>query len=174
MDPLYFYFIDDIFSSVPKGCRLPAVFSPSELPNQENLFATKAFGKQEISFTNQECNISAEISKGKDASENGRKMEALLKLVKNFTKINYFGDKAPIWIIYQSLEKIFVASLRFSLNRIHERINKKPKTNHSLQLQECSDLSVYTTENRIKKLVKTNTGTTEESGFLFRRYLNMK
>ena len=68
---------------MPKGCRLPAVFSPSELTNQENLFATKAFGKQEILFTNPECNISAEISKGKDASENGRKMEALLKLVKN-------------------------------------------------------------------------------------------
>ena len=95
-----------------------------------------------ISSTEQECNISAGISKGKDAPENGRKMEALPGLENNETKTVCFGAKAPIWINYQSLEKIFVDSLRFSLNRTQERTNINPKTDHSFQLQMCPDLRV--------------------------------
>ena len=95
-----------------------------------------------IPITRGECNISAGISKEKDALENGRKMEASPNFEKKRTKIVCFGEKSPIWINYQSLEKIFVASLRFSLNRTQERTNKNPKTDHSFQLQTCPDLRV--------------------------------
>ena len=95
-----------------------------------------------IPITKEECNISAGISKEKDASENGRKMEASPSLDKKWTKIVYFGAKSPIWINYQSFEKIFVASLRFSLNSTQERTNKNPKADHSFQLHMCPDLRV--------------------------------
>ena len=95
-----------------------------------------------IPITREECNISAGISKEKDALENGRKMEASPNLEQKRTKIVCFGAKSPIWINYQSFEKIFVASLRFSLNRIQERTNKNPKTDHSFQVQTYPDLRV--------------------------------
>ena len=95
-----------------------------------------------IPITRGECNISAGISKEKDASENGRKMEASPNLEKKRTKIVCFGEKSPIWINYQSLEKIFVASLRFSLNKTQERTSKNPKTDHSFQVQTYPDLRV--------------------------------
>ena len=95
-----------------------------------------------ISITRKECNISAGISKEKDAPENGRKMEASPRLDKKWAKIVCFGAKSPIWIYYQSFEKIFVASLRFSLNKTQERTNKNPKTDHSFQLQMYPDLRV--------------------------------
>jgi hypothetical protein len=95
-----------------------------------------------IPLAKQECNISAGISKEKDASESGKKMEALPTSEEKRTKISYFGAKSPIWINYQSLEKIFVASLRFSLNRTQERTSKNPKADHSFQLQMCPDLRV--------------------------------
>lgn len=95
-----------------------------------------------IPITRGECNISAGISKEKDASENGRKMEASPTLEEKWTKISYFGAKSPNWINYQSFEKIFVASLRFSLNRTQERASKNPKTDHSFQVQTYPDLRV--------------------------------
>ena len=95
-----------------------------------------------IPITREECNISAGISKEKDAPENGRKMEASPRLDKKWAKIVCFGAKSPIWIYYQSFEKIFVASLRFSLKRTQDRTIKNPKTDHSFQLQMCPDLRV--------------------------------
>ena len=95
-----------------------------------------------IPITRAECNISAGISKEKDASESGKKMEDSPRLDKKWTKIVCFGAKSPIWINYQSFEKIFVASLRLSLNRTQERTTKNPKTDHSFQLQVYPDLRV--------------------------------
>ena len=71
------------FACLRKGYNLPAVFSPSELPGRENPFISHALDYQEVLTASTECNISEEISKAKDASENGRKMETLFRLAKN-------------------------------------------------------------------------------------------